>query len=270
MTLKARNRYIFSYAVLATLLTAGIFILFAYNTFFKGNTSDSSYIFQLDHFSFFSGCSEAVITGIFLMALYLPVSGFFLHAHFEKTPSTEISFFLLFLAGSIPEYFRILIPLFHYAGTYSQMLIFIGKSLFWGRTVSLLSLLLVGIYGDPEHRVRIEQIILISTALIMFLAMQLPVNNSVITKAFTIPCGYSKIIYGFYGITSVLTVLIFILKGKENENPGYYTIGIYSIVIIIAKHIASVSDVFFMILAGMILLCFATFRYLEAIHEMYI
>ncbi len=270
MTLKARNRYIFSYAVLSTLLTAGIFILFAYNTFFSGSSPNSKYSFQPDHFSLFSGCSEAVIAGIFLMTLYLPVSGFFLHAHFEKTPSTEISFFLLFLLGSTSEYFRILIPLFHSAGTYSQMLIFIGKSLFWGRTVSLISLLLVGIYGDPEHRVRIEQIILISTALMMFLAMQLPVNNSVITKAFSIPCGYSKIIYGFYGILSVLTVLIFILKGKETENPGYYRIGVYSIVIIIAKHIVTASDVFFLILTGMILLCFATFRYLEAIHKMYV
>ena len=116
-----------------------------------------SYEFSKDGFSFWSNNVWVLFFETLAMIVYIPTAAFYAYARFEKTPSNEIAYFILFLLGCVPELLRPCIPLEIAGATFSNLLVIIGKALFWGRTLSFTSLFVASLILDSEKNLNAER-----------------------------------------------------------------------------------------------------------------
>ncbi len=269
MTLKSRNHYTFFLASIFFAVTVLTGIFFIYSLIHQDISSrPQEYLFTLKGFSIFRSNPLSVAAGIFLLSLYLPVTAFYLFAHFEKTPSTEIIYFLFFLLGILPELSRLLIPLCTTPESFSSIATFTGRFLFWGRTICAVGFFLGAYMGEQNQRINVEQNIIITTTVTLFLATLLPVNTTSVTKTFSVKWGYASAIYIFQSLIIILALASYAIQYYKTEDKNQLKIALYLVLALAGKIIITASGIFTVITAGFFLLILGTFNYLELVHKM--
>lgn len=266
MTLKSRNRLTFAIALTFLALSTLIAV-----QFFLRNTAPEGKIYDISFsdFSLFRYCSGSVVISIFFLMFYIVAAGFYLYGHFYKTPSTEIVYFLLFLIGTVPETFRLMIPTYIYQNTFTPFLDYIGRALFWGKITSCFSLFLCALLGDSEQRTTIESNCFLLIIFSLLFSNLIPVNTAQVTRVFSVSNSLPTAIYVLETATIILTLLTYIIHARATEDRRYIYLGLFSIVLLIGKHLLSVTGIFAINLLGMTLLVWGTFQYLRIIHNFY-
>ena len=111
MTIKTRNRLIIFFSIFSLILLLGmssLFVISLISNKFVPATEHTYTLFQnffLTKFNFLT-----VVISIFVFLMYVSVSFLYINFEFEKTQSTEIIYFSLFLIGCLTESFRLFIP----------------------------------------------------------------------------------------------------------------------------------------------------------------
>ncbi len=261
MTLKSRNRFTFFSSVLFLVISIFYILCFLYNLKRGIDLSD----FSVFHHSLWT----LLFAGIFL-AVYIPLSSFYLYSRFEKTPSNEVAFFVLFLLGCLPEIFRVFIPFETVARNYPVLLVVAGRAIFWGRTLCFVSLFAGSICGMNRKSVNAEQNILVILIFSLVLAGLVPVNTAHIYKSFSVQIGFATFIYVLYVLIALLTFATYAMCAYQNENSSYLKIGINALLIESGLIILYSSTIMALVLPAVIMLSAGTFRYIRQLRRLYI
>lgn len=270
MTLKTRNRYTLTFSAFFLFVSAVICLYFLYkmNAIIK-NGSFFNYGISLDNVSLIEPHYITIVLASLFLALYIPVVSFYIYARFEKTPSSEVAYLVLFLLGCVPEFARLFIPLETVENNLPSFLVIAGRALFWGRTLSIVSLFAASIFPSKSKGLETEQNIIVLLVFSLALANIVPVNTTKITQTFSIGIGWSNFVNFTYIVTILLTAASYAVSAKLNENPLYIKMGIGVFCMEAGYYILNASAVLIVSAIGAILLAVGTARALSALHKLY-
>lgn len=263
MTLKIRNRYILSVFILSVLSGISIVALFCYKVFL--GTFDFNFSFT--SYTLFSKNSISAFAAFAIFILYVPITGLYIYLNFEKTQSTEIIYFIFFLIGTLLETTRCFIPLLNLVNTYSPLLLLCCKTVFFGRLICLMNFFGAAVSSDSSKRQVIERNLTILIVLALFCTIIVPINTANINSEYNVKYGNANLVYAFFTILIILTILAFVFLGKQTENKDYLKLILGILVLIIGKHVLCYSGVPIVVLIGASLMFFGSRIYLDTIHK---
>ena len=268
MTVKTRNR-----------LSLGLFVIaisiFAFNAFIlvlrllRGELDIASFPNPHTGKNFLTVYNPYVaLASIYIQILYVIVASYLLFRIFEKTQASDIVYFHLFLVSCLIDSFRLWIPLFNAFNSYSNLLVFCGNSVLFGRLLIPFSLLFTVYMGDIEKRQDIEKNIFILFCTAFFFAHYIPLNTAITNPNFSIDYSFSKIIK----ITTIIviascTIHLFI-QNYQNRRSQKTAFGYLLIYIGISFLFNAVSIV--LIVVAVPTLTTGTILYLRGLHNQYL
>ena len=270
MTLKTRNRYTLTFSAFFLFVSAVIVLYFLYkmNAVLKGD-SFINYGISLDKPSLLEPHYITIILSSLFLALYIPAVSFYIYARFEKTPSSEVAYLVLFLLGCVPELARLFIPIETVENNLPDFLVIAGRALFWGRTLSIVSLFAASIFSTNSKGLETEQNIIVLLVFSLALANIVPVNTTKITSTFSIGIGWSNFVNFTYIVTILLTAASYAVNAHLNENPLYLRMGLGIFCMEAGYFIINSSAILLVSAIGAILLVVGTTRALSALHKLY-
>ena len=228
-----------------------------------------SYEFSKDGFSFWSNNVWVLFFETLAMIVYIPTAAFYAYARFEKTPSNEIAYFILFLLGCVPELLRPCIPLEIAGATFSNLLVIIGKALFWGRTLSFTSLFVASLILDSEKNLNAERHFVVMLIFSLALASAISVNTTKIPPTYNIQIGWPLFAALYYALTALLSLISYAVNARTNENPLYLRLGLDVLCVMAGLLALSGAAILAAAIPGTFLLFFGTFRYFNNLHKLY-
>lgn len=269
MTIKTRNRFTLAFLIFSILIFAAELSL-ASIQFFKGNLKFPEVFFSKPTSNLFllKYRPECVLIGIFLKNIYVIFSTLFILRAFEKTQSSEIFYFLLFLLACLCDSAKILIPLFHISQTYSTTLLIIGNVLLFSRILFPLSLMSTIILYENEHHQNIERNSLLLLVVATFLAAFIPLNTTIIEPHFIVSYGYEKTIKITTVIIQLANILTLIFRNINRNSKQWTTIGIFILSIGIFCFFGNTCIL--SLALGFFGTCIGTFIFLRALHKFYL
>lgn len=270
MTLKTRNRYTLIFSTFFLFVSASVALYFIYrmNSIANGE-SFLNYGISLDKPSLFEPHYITIILSSLFLALYIPTVSFYIYGRFEKTPSSEVAYLVLFLLGCVPEFARLFIPIETVENNLPSFLVIAGRALFWGRTLSIVSLFAASIFSSNSKGLETEQNIVVLLVFSLALANIVPVNTTKINSTFSIGIGWSDFVNFTYIVTILLTAASYAVNAKLNENPLYLKMGLGIFCMEAGYYILNASAILALGAIGAALLSFGTFRALSALHKLY-
>lgn len=270
MTLKARNTFtlVFSTIFLAFSALTILYYLYKLNLVLN-DQAVFNYDISTNNFSIWKDNIWTVFFEAIAMAIYIPTASFYIYARFEKTPSNEVAYFILFLMGCIPEFLRPCIPMETLQNTFPSFLVIAGKALFGGRILAFTSLLASSLLNDTGKNLKTEQHFFLMLIFSLALASAIPVNTTKIPLSFNIQIGWPIFIRLFYALTLILTMISYAINAKNSENPLYFKIGIDILCVMAGFLTMNTSAVFALALPGAVALATGTFRYFTNLHKLY-
>ena len=270
MTLKARNRYTLTFSTFFLFFSIFTCAYFIYRmNFAVRNDSFLNYNISLDDASLFSPRYLTVALTSLFMAFYIPIVSFYIYARFEKTPSSEVAYLTLFLLGCVPEFARLFIPLEISQNNLPGFLVIAGRALFWGRTLSVVSLFAASIFSSKPKGLETEQNIIVLLVFSLALANIVPVNTTKITQSFSIEIGWKNFVNLTYVVTILLTAASYAVYSVLNENFLYLRLGFGILCLEAGCFILNSTAILAAAIAGAILLAIGTARSLDALHKLY-
>ena len=267
MTIKIRNRFNIIFSIIAIVITSLNVLLFTYQILTKSFIGPEVYIADPSPVFLFKYNPLFVVIGIFLLDIYVIVTSILVHRNFEKTQSTEIVFFLIFLISCLFDTMRILVPLLRISNTYSRLLMQVAYVTLFARVLAPLSILGITVLSDDEARQNVDRncIFIIITAL--FFAKLIPFNTGVINANFCVAYGYSKILRYSSFFICIASISALIISNKRNEYGQVTTIGL--ILFVIGYSAMFFCYNLFLLILGPLLLCIGTFIYLKSLHKQF-
>lgn len=273
MTLKGKNRYTFILSVLFSAISIFflVYFLLRLNAILKSGAISPSFP------SVTTKNIWAVIFAEICMIAYIPIVSFYIYSHFLKTPSTEIIYFMLFLLGAAIELLRITLPFEIERNTFPNLLVFIGRALFFGRTLVFISIFISAVAGAPEQRVNAEQNIFIALVVSVTISSIVPINTAGLNFSaaqktitpFSVEAGLNSFAVFFYTICAAATFSTYAIKAWQSENPNYLFLAIEIIIVETGLVALNSSEILVTAVAGAIFLGAGTFRYLNRLHKFY-
>ena len=270
MTLKARNSFtlILSTFFLAVSTAALLFYLYKLNIIHKGQAMPN-FTLSIKDFAPFSNSFFTLCLETLCIMFYIPAAAFFIYARFEKTPSNEVAYFVVFLLGCVPELFRLCVPLEIMQGSYPSLLVIAGRALFWGRTLSFVSLFAASLLAAPNKSMNAEQNIFLLLVFSLTLASFAPVNTAKISASFNVQTGWTQFFYLLFGAAAALTMISYAMNAWSNENPIFIKMGVDVLCIEAGLLAINSSAIFAAALLGVFLLYAGTIRYFYNLHKIY-
>lgn len=269
MTIKTRNRLIIFFAFVSLFLLVGMGILFLIsllsNNIFKPVEHNITFFqnFILTKFNFFS-----IVISIFVLLIYVFFTFLYINYEFEKTQSTEVIYFSLFLIGCLTESFRLFIPCLNLWDSFSQYVSICSRIVFFGKLLIPFSFVFMSTCNGVEYRQDVERnisILIISAAII---ACIIPLNSNNILPLCFIEFGYFNIFLILW-ITLILVTLIslfrndYISDSKTKMPLGFFLISIGYLTLCFTVN-------YLLLSIGTILIISGTLIYLRALHKQYL
>jgi len=209
-----------------------------------------------------------VVISIFLLLIYVFISYLYINVEFEKTQSTEIIYFSIFLMGCILEATRLAVPINDLWNSSSTLAIFCTRTVLLGRYISVFSLLLTVICSSQEYRQYVEQNIFILFVISLAISIFFPVNSGKIRNVCIMELGFHHVFQTGQVIIILLTwfseFLQTITKKIKNKTP----IGL--ILLSLGYFILREAFCYLFMAIGFLLLMLGTFIYLKDLHKQYL
>lgn len=269
MKIKTRNRFITFLMILSLgmLLFNGVYFGFSLYQHTFSFPTNINFVHMQDFFlSKFNYI--AVLSSIFAILVFIFVSLTYIDVEFEKTQSTEIIYYSLFLFGFLFEFVRLMFPYFNLWDNVGRFSVMISRVLIFGRTLAPISLLFAVIYSNFESRQYVEQNVLILIAVAIFFAISVPLNCNVIKPTGYIVFGFGNLIHTLQVILLTVAVFALIIKSVQSHYSkqlvfGFALITIGYILLIEGNCILTASLGTFTLFTG-------SFMYLKNLHGQYL
>ena len=271
MTLKTRNR-LFNLLFLASLISVAIALGMFILALLQGTIltpPDLRIPPFIARLPFAKTQFVALMMSFGVIIFYVPICFFMILRYFENTQTSEIIFFTGFLIGCTTELFRFLTICFGLWQTFSNMLIFSGNIVLFGRTLVPLSFICASLLSNTDQRQDVERnyIIMITTSVVF--AAIIPMNTAKISSTGLVTEGFMF----FISIMRVLLILVafvsFFIHGIKKNSVEYKSIAVSFIILIFGYSVVISSDTFVFLIPGTALLIYGTYRYLKNIHQLY-
>jgi hypothetical protein len=269
MTIKSRNILILLLLVTSLCLLLTDATLLFYNLY-KGTLIAPDTFFDLKiPYLFMKGYSfSAVILSLFIFLVYVSACIYYIYVQFEKTQSTEIIFFVLFLCGCLTESVRLYIPLFNLWHSLSTFLVFTGRLVLFGRTLAPLALLFDAVFSSIGQRQYVERNLIILLVVSIMMALLIPLDTAVVLPNCCVRWGEGRpflIMRMLILIITAVSLFInsFTLGNKEKAPYGFLSLAAgYEICCYASSYPSAVT--------GCILLYAGTVVYLGDLHRQYL
>lgn len=271
MTLNTRNKILLAVFILAItfiICTAAITIV----SLVKGSTvvpTATSRLYTIpESIPLLNYNFTAAFLSAGILVLYTAVTICLVYINFEKTQSTEIIYFTMFLAGSMLEGIRIWLPAFNIWVAYSTVYIILGRILFFGRmlsTLSLIFLVLLSINQDAHQDADKNAFIIMAAAGVF--AWMIPIDTMTIPSNCAVRFGYEKL---FVTLSCICLVTVFLAMRHQGTTLGskeYKTAANGYIVLVAGYIMLSQTDAILPLAAGAILLISGTGVFLRNLHK---
>lgn len=269
MTIKTRNRLIIFFSIFSLILLLGMSSLFVIslllNKFVPATENIYTFLqnFFLTKFNFLT-----VVISIFVFLMYVFVSFLYINFEFEKTQSTEIIYFSLFLIGCLTESFRLFIPCLNLWNSYSQYVALCSRIILFGRLLVPFSLVFMAICNTVEYRQDVERNILILIISAAIVATLLPLNSNNIVPLCHVEYGYEKFFLIIWFLLAFVTFISLIRNDKISNSKTKMPLGyvLFASGYIILNHTMN----YILLLIGSISIVLGTLIYLKELHKQYL
>lgn len=269
MTIKYRNILLLILLIFSILLLLTDSTLLFYNLY-KGTLSgpDTFPAGNLPSFFIKGYTFSAVLLTLFIFLIYVCVSVYYIYIEFEKTQSTEIIFFAVFLFGCLSESIRLCVPFFNLWHSLSTLLVFTGRVVIFGRTIAPLALLFDAVFSGTEQRQYVERNLIILFVVSIMISILMPLDTAIVLPNCCIRWGEGEAFLVIrLLILSVTAISLFInsfsLGNKEKAPYGFLALAAgYEICCYASSYIAAG--------VGGILLFAGTAVYLASLHNQYL
>lgn len=269
MTIRTRNRinFFLIFISLSVIVLIGILLPFHFFTGKLAAPTDIPYTqfqnFFLTRFSFF-----AVLISIAVFPIYAFIMLLYMNIEFEKTQSTEIIYFSIFLIACLIEPVRLTFPFNNLWHTEANLSLFSSTLTMFGRILAALSLLFAVIYNKTESRQYVEQNILLLFVVSIYISLLMPFNTQKPLPLCHLDFGYNTVfVYSQLALFSaaILTQLIpFLQDTKQHSFP-------YGMLLLCAGYISLCNAHNILLLAvGTVLLFAGSISYLKVLHKQYL
>ena len=229
MTIKIRNRITRIFFIISIIYFAIITIFAAYKLFSNTLLFPVFYAPKVQKHFLFTNNPYAVIISIFITIIYICFTTFIIMQNFQKTQATDMLFFLSFLMSMLCDTFRIFVPLFHCAKTYSNFLIAIANITLFGKILAPLSICAAIILSNEDYRKIADQNILIILITSLFFANLIPINTAIVLPNFSISFGYIELLETFSIIIFIISITSLAINNHKNEYSQKSAIGLFLI-----------------------------------------
>lgn len=211
----------------------------------------------------------ATMISIAMTVCYASFTVFYAMRLFENTQSSEVIFFLGFLAGCLCEGMRFLTPLFGLWATFSDLLFFCGRLIFAGRLLCPLSFVFAALLSSAGQRQDVERNILLMFGICVVFSVIAPINTARITSSGAVTWGFPTLFYLSKVLFVAIAFVSFRIKAAEQNAKEYKTISLAMLVLMAGYGILVNSDSYVFMAAGFPLLLAGTFKYLRTLHSLY-
>jgi hypothetical protein len=269
MTIKSRNILLLLLLIISLCLLLTDATLLFYNLYKGTFIAPDSFFEQYQPGFFIKGYRfGAVILSLFIFLVYVSASVYYIYLQFEKTQSTEIIYFSLFLCGCLTESVRLCIPLFDLWHSLSSFLLFTGRIVLFGRTLAPLALLFDAVFSGTEQRQYVERNLIILIVVSIMTALLIPLDTAVVLPNCCVRWGEGRtflIVRILILAATAVSLFInsFILGNKEKAPYGF-------LVLAAGYEICCYASAYPAAAAGAILLFSGTAVYLGSLHRQYL
>ncbi|MCR4940497.1 MAG: hypothetical protein K5930_10400 [Treponemataceae bacterium] len=270
MTLNSRNRLMKTLSTISVSQFIIFLAFFLYRLFTEHNIPleftdfilDNSSVKSIVH-SFFQPYSYAALGAVAILAIYTPLTCMIITYVFEKTQSPEILYFLGFLAGCMFEPLRLCIPLFNLWDGYSDFLIYIGKFVFAGRILAVLSLLFSSVFSADDKIQEADRNIVIALAISFILASAVAIDTRTILPSIMVRTSFHQILYIMFFFLAAVTVFAFLFNRKIKTMIAY--------ILLFSGYVClTLTSSIFPVATGLILISTGTIFYFKVLHTYYL
>ena len=271
MTLKNRNSFIKVFLLSSLILFLFMLATLIYSIATKNILVPPAIRLPdfFDHIPFLRNSFLAVMLSFSIIFIYIPISFFLLIKYFENTQTSEIIFFTGFLIACMAESARFLTICLGLWQSFSDILIFAGKVVLFGRTLAPLSFLCAALFSETSQRQDVERnYIIMMTASVVFAAI-IPMNTARIASTGLVTEGFMVLINIFRLLLFVTTTLSFLVLGIKKNSLEHKHLASSSFLLILGYSMIVSCDTFVFLILGTAGLAFGTYRYLYFIHKMY-
>lgn len=272
MTLKARNRILILFFIVALLDAALNTILFI-----RGMVGQSIVFTEDVHRQFeFLGSLEllgyeplAVCSSCLAFNAYVLLTTIILYLSFEKTQALETAYFQGFLISCMAESTRILIPLTSLVQSSPASVAIITHIVIAARLLGPLAFLCAEMFSDTESRLFVERNFLIMLLASIFMGILIPLDTKEFCSTFIYQWGLQKIFHMTRVLLVATTLLAITCKIAANYSVETIHEGIGFLIGISGYFLLCNSDNFIMLAVGATALFLGTLYYLHSIHKIY-
>lgn len=272
MTLKTRNSLLLTLFFLSlsfALFYTGAFIFACMNDALIPPENPVRYFELLTRHSFFSYSFDISLYGIAVFIAYVPLNAYIIWNGFEKTQSTEVIYFTLFLLACLTEGVRLLLPMFGLWKSYTAFFHFVGRCVFAGRILAPFSLLFAALCSETDQRQSVDRNCALLILGSVLFAILVPLDTSTVTSTCTIWWGYRKlfvIIRVFIYLATFITIIVNAVKKDSHElktNAAGFAI------LILGYSLLQASDNLAFLITSFSLFIIGNIVYLKSIHSLY-
>lgn len=226
--------------------------------------------FSTTELSFLRPSEKPVLFSLIFLQFYVPITVLILYFKFEKTQSSLIILFTVFLLGNQLEISRLLIALLNLQQSFSAIYLLFGNLALMGKIIALFSFFLISSECRNSQKLDAEIDLLLILAISIFITVCIPLNTNDCTKTFAIKYGFSKTVLVLFVTIMLLTVSTFAISYRKSENKSILKLLTSYLHIIIGLHLLTDTNILIFILIGAMLLVFGTDLYMKALHKMYL
>ena len=269
MTIKTRNYFFLALVIVFSMCLLAASAMLGYSIHLGTLTRPD--VFPVERIAGFymKGYSFiATIAAIFIFALYALFAVVYLHIEFEKTQSTEVIFFALFLIGCFAETVRLCVPLFNLWHELSAFLLFTGRTVLFARTLAPTALLFDAIFSGTEARQHVERNLVILIMVSVMISMLMPLNTAIVLPNFCIKLGSGKAFITIRALILAAAILSLFVNarslGTKDASPFGFAAAAFG------YEISCYATSYAAAAAGGILLFAGTAVYLKTLHRKYL
>lgn len=271
MTLKTRNRSIFFFICFSLICCCLSFVLLISRISNGSFEQIFGFKFLSPHsITLFSPSDTSVIFALLALQVYIPITAFFLFFNFEKTQSTLIILFTVFLLGCQFQLSKLVIGLMNYKINFSFEYLILGKIFIMGKLMAIASFFLISSEAKDSKKLNIDNDILILLVICLVITLSIPLKTGEPTNNFEITPGYLSILNVLSLTTILLTIITFIFSYQETEDFSMIKLLIDSCLIIAGFFILTSTVFLWQVIIGIILLVVGTYMLFRTLHKMYL
>jgi len=204
----------------------------------------------------------------------LPISGLVLLIliliYFEKTHTTEITFFAVFAFALTLESTRLLFPLYQELADKSFVATVVTRIVFFSRFLALMVLLAGAIFANGFLVQQIGPGLFLLAFFSFSLARAIPISTAMIQSTFIASTGYSTAITVVQQLLGILSILSYLVLGYTRSIKEYNHAALGILLILAGYYFMTQTDNWLILSISLALFCSGCWRYLISIHQQYL